>query len=436
MSVHLRPVLSSLPAYVPGRNVPGAIKLASNETPYPPLPHVIERIAAAAQAANRYPDSNSTALVAALAERHGVDAAQVVVGCGSVSLCTQLTQAVADADDEVIYAWRSFEAYPIITAVSGASSVQVPLVDYTHDLDAMAERITGKTRLIFVCNPNNPTGTVVDRDALVAFLRRVPDDVVVALDEAYREFVRDPDVPDGLTLLDEHPNLIVLRTFSKAYGLAGLRVGYAVAADPALAAALRQTHVPFSVTTVAQEAALASLEPAAEAQLRAARRRGRRRAGAGARRAARARLRRPADAGELRLGAARRRHRRVGGRLRGAQADRARLRRARRPGHDQHARRERPVPRRGRRARPVLTASVVVALRRHRERYCGGAAGAGARRGRSREPKRGHSTRTARPSTSSRIANGSTAPITVASTDRPPVNACQPPLSPARKPLS
>ncbi len=267
MSVHLRPVLSSLPAYVPGRTVAGAIKLASNETPYPPLPHVVDRIAAAAQAANRYPDSNSTELVAALAERHGVAAEQVVVGCGSVSLCTQLTQAVADADEEVVYAWRSFEAYPIITAVSGASSVQVPLTDYTHDLAAMAERITGKTRLIFVCNPNNPTGTVVHREELVAFLRRVPDDCVVALDEAYREFVRDPDVPDGLTLLDEHPNLIVLRTFSKAYGLAGLRVGYAVAADPALAAALRQTHVPFSVTTVAQHAALASLEPAAERQL-------------------------------------------------------------------------------------------------------------------------------------------------------------------------
>jgi histidinol-phosphate aminotransferase len=267
VSVHLRSVLSSLPAYVPGRTVAGAIKLASNETPHPPLPHVIDRIAEAAQSANRYPDSHSSALVAALADKYGVDADRVAVGCGSVSLCTQLTQAVADADDEVVYAWRSFEAYPIITAVSGASSVQVPLYDYTHDLDAMAERITGKTRLVFVCNPNNPTGTVVTREALIAFLRRVPEDVVVALDEAYREFVRDPEVPDGLTLLDEHPNLVVLRTFSKAYGLAGLRVGYAVAADPALTAALRQTHVPFSVTTVAQEAALASLEPAAEAQL-------------------------------------------------------------------------------------------------------------------------------------------------------------------------
>lgn len=269
MSVHLRPVLSTLPAYIPGRTVPGAIKLASNETPHPPLPHVLERIAAAAAGANRYPDSHSNALRAALAERLGVDVARVAVGCGSVSLCTQLVQAVADADEEVVYAWRSFEAYPIITAVSGASSIPVPLRDHVHDLDAMAEHITGKTRLLFVCNPNNPTGTVVGRDALLGFLRRVPDDVVVALDEAYREYVTDPDVPDGLTLLDAHPNLVVLRTFSKAYGLAGLRVGYAIASDPAVASALRQTHVPFAVTTIAQEAALASLEPEAEAQLMA-----------------------------------------------------------------------------------------------------------------------------------------------------------------------
>jgi histidinol-phosphate aminotransferase len=175
---------------------------------------------------------------------------------------------VADADEEVMYAWRSFEAYPIITAVSGASSVQVPLQDYRHDLPAMAERISGKTRLVLVCNPNNPTGTVVHRGELLDFLKAVPEDVVVALDEAYHEYVRDPEVPDGLALLDQHPNLVVLRTFSKAYGLAGLRVGYAIASDPALAKALRQTQVPFAVTTVAQEAALASLEPAAEDQLR------------------------------------------------------------------------------------------------------------------------------------------------------------------------
>ena len=265
--MQLRPVLSSLPAYVPGRTVPGAVKLASNESPYPPLPFVVSQIAVAAGGMNRYPDNGAAALTAALAEKYGVDAARVAVGGGSVALCTQLVQSVADADDEVLYAWRSFEAYPIIAAVSGASSVQVPLKHYVHDLDAMAEHITGKTRLIFVCNPNNPTGTAVRRDELLAFLRRVPDDVVVALDEAYREYVDDPAVVDGLTLLDEHPNLIVLRTFSKAYGLAGLRVGYAVASDPALAAALRQTQVPFSISSLAQVAALASLTPQAEAEL-------------------------------------------------------------------------------------------------------------------------------------------------------------------------
>jgi histidinol-phosphate aminotransferase len=265
--VRLRPVLGDLPAYVPGRSVPGAIKLASNETPYPMLEHVVERVARFLPVANRYPDSGSGELTSTLAARFGVDAARVAVGCGSVSLCTQLVQALADAGDEVIYAWRSFEAYPILTAISGARSVQVPLHDHVHDLPAMAAAITDRTRLIFVCNPNNPTGTAVAREELVAFLQAVPADVVVALDEAYREFVTDPDVPDGTTLLDEFPNLIVLRTFSKAYGLAGLRVGYAIAADPALSAALRQTQVPFAVTTVAQQAALACLEPAAESQL-------------------------------------------------------------------------------------------------------------------------------------------------------------------------
>ena len=267
MTVRLRPMLQTLPSYVPGRTVPGAVKLASNETPYPPLPHVVERITAAAGTVNRYPDSNSTAVVEAIATKYGVPADHVAVGCGSVSLCTQLVQATADADDEVVYAWRSFEAYPIIAAVSGASSIQVPLEHHVHDLEAMAASITGKTRAVFVCNPNNPTGTAVRREELISFLKAVPEDVVVALDEAYREFVRDPEVPDGLTLLDEHPNLVVLRTFSKAYGLAGLRVGYAIASDPAVAAALRQTQVPFAVTSVAQEAAIASLEPAAEKQL-------------------------------------------------------------------------------------------------------------------------------------------------------------------------
>ena len=267
MTVRLREAMATLPGYVPGRTVPGAVKLASNETPLPPLPHVLKRIGQAAETANRYPDNWCSELAQVLAARHGVDPAQVVVGCGSVSLCYQLGAAVAQPGDEVLYAWRAFEAYPIVTAISGADPVAVPLRDHVHDLEAMAARLSDRTRLVFVCNPNNPTSTAVYRDDLVRFLEAVPDDVVVVVDEAYHEFVTDARVPDALTLLDDHPNVIVLRTFSKAYGLAGLRVGYGVSGNPEVPAALRRTQSPFAVTALAQQAALASLEPEAESQL-------------------------------------------------------------------------------------------------------------------------------------------------------------------------
>jgi histidinol-phosphate aminotransferase len=267
MTVRLRPTLASLPSYVPGKSIPGAIKLASNENSYPPLPHVLNRISEAAAGINRYPDTNSTALMQALASKYEVSIEQLVVGCGSVSLCQQLVLASAGAGDEVLFGWRSFEAYPIITAIAGASAVQVPLMDHVHDLAAMAGAVTDRTRLIFVCNPNNPTGTVVSGAVLVEFLDRVPSDVLVVLDEAYTEFVTDPTVTSGIGLLARYPNLIVLRTFSKAYGLAGLRIGYGIAADPAVAMAVRQTQVPFAVTQLSQVAALASLDDEAEKQL-------------------------------------------------------------------------------------------------------------------------------------------------------------------------
>ncbi|MGI8666094.1 MAG: histidinol-phosphate transaminase [Jatrophihabitans sp.] len=267
MTVRLRPVLASLPAYVPGKSVPGAIKLASNENSYPPLPHVLGRITEAAAGVNRYPDTNSTALMQVLADKFEVSIEQLAVGCGSVSLCQQLVLATAGPQDEVLFGWRSFEAYPIITAIAGARAVQVPLVEQVHDLAAMAAAITDRTRLIFVCNPNNPTGTVVSGAALTGFLDQVPREVLVVLDEAYTEFITDDSVSDGISLLGRYPNLIVLRTFSKAYGLAGLRIGYGIAADPAVAMAVRQTQVPFAVTAVAQAAALASLEGEAEKQL-------------------------------------------------------------------------------------------------------------------------------------------------------------------------
>ncbi|MGV9424085.1 histidinol-phosphate transaminase [Streptomyces sp. NPDC003656] len=263
-SPKLRAELEGIPTYKPGKPAAAggqaAYKLSSNENPYPPLPGVMERVTAAVAEFNRYPDMACTALMSELAERFGVPLSHIATGTGSVGVAQQLVQATSGPGDEVIYAWRSFEAYPIITQVSGARSVQVPLTDGdVHDLDAMADAITDRTRLIFVCNPNNPTGTVVRRAELERFLDRVPSDVLVVLDEAYREFIRDPEVPDGIELYRERPNVCVLRTFSKAYGLAGLRVGFAIAHEP-VAAALRKTAVPFGVSHIAQEAAIASLQ--------------------------------------------------------------------------------------------------------------------------------------------------------------------------------
>ncbi|MEV0296523.1 histidinol-phosphate transaminase [Nocardia sp. NPDC050710] len=263
MTPHIRPDLSSIPAYTPGRSNPGAVKLASNETTLPPLPAAAKAIGEAAELANRYPDNQSTELRAALADFLGVTAANVAVGCGSVAILQELVQITCDAPtDEVVFAWRSFEAYPIVTQVGNATAVQVPLdPGLVHDLDALAAAVTERTKLIFVCNPNNPTGTAVGRAALVRFLDSVPAHVLIVLDEAYYEYLRltPEDRPDGVELGRTRPNVIVLRTFSKAYGLAGLRVGYAVG-DPEVIAALMKVHIPFSVNRVAQAAAIASLE--------------------------------------------------------------------------------------------------------------------------------------------------------------------------------
>jgi histidinol-phosphate aminotransferase len=267
MSKLLRPVLAELPSYVPGRTVPGSIKLASNESGYPMLPVVADQLHEVLLAANRYPDTNSVELTELIASRFGLDPAQVAVGNGSVAVCTQIITATVDAGDDVMFAWRSFEAYPIITALAGGNAIRVPLDSRaTHDLDAMLAAITPRTKAIFVCNPNNPTGTVVHEAELTRFLDAVPANVLVVLDEAYIEFVNDPTVPDGTRYLDR-PNVVVLRTFSKAYGLAGLRIGYALTGDPAVATGVRQAQVPFAVTSVSQRAAIASLSPAAEKQL-------------------------------------------------------------------------------------------------------------------------------------------------------------------------
>lgn len=261
----IRPDLDSLPAYVAGRTVPGAIKLASNEVALPPAPVVLDAIAAAASAGNRYPDIAAVSLTERLAAFQGVGQERIAIGCGSVSLCQQLVNvACRETTDEVLFAWRSFEAYPIVTQIGGAVVRTVPLDgEFRHDLDAMAAAVGPNTRLVFVCSPNNPTGPVVTEAEMRRFLAAVGPDVLVALDEAYAEFVTDPDAVDGRTLIDEHPNLVVLRTFSKAYRLAGFRVGYALGAAPVIEA-VRKVCAPFSVSVVAQAAAIAAVDHSAE----------------------------------------------------------------------------------------------------------------------------------------------------------------------------
>ncbi|MDQ1665660.1 MAG: histidinol-phosphate aminotransferase [Actinomycetota bacterium] len=264
-SPRLRGSLEGIPSYKPGRPAAAreggvSYKLSSNENPYPPLPSVLAAVTQEAARFNRYPDMFATGLTAAIGERFDVPASHVATGTGSVGVLQQIVQSVAAEGDEVLYAWRSFEAYPIVVQVSGATSVTVALLpDERHDLDGMAAAITERTRLVLVCSPNNPTGTAVRRAELARFLDRVPSDVLVVIDEAYREFVRDPEVPDAIDVYRDRPNVAVLRTFSKAYGLAGLRVGFAVAHEP-VAEALRKTAVPFGVSGVAQVAATSSLQ--------------------------------------------------------------------------------------------------------------------------------------------------------------------------------
>ncbi len=261
----VRPVVLDIPAYVPGR--PPApregvttYKLSSNENPNAPLPGVLEAAVEAAGSMNRYPDMGCTALYEALAARLGVPTTHLAAGTGSVAVLYHLLQAFCEAGDEVVYAWRSFEAYPIAVAVTGATSVRVPLTsDARHDLDAMAAAVTERTKVVIVCSPNNPTGPAVTRSELEAFLAKVPAHVVVVLDEAYREFVRSEDPFDGVEVYRDRENVVAMRTFAKAYGLAGFRVGYAVAPEP-IAAAVRACALPFGVSSVAQAAALASLE--------------------------------------------------------------------------------------------------------------------------------------------------------------------------------
>lgn len=275
-SIPVRPVFDTLPSYAAGKPpapVEGLTryKLSSNENPLGPVPEVA-RVLAEFDAVHRYPDPLSTALRTALAGQLGVDAEDIVTGAGSLGALNQIIKTFAgvNADgvqDEVIYAWRSFEAYPILVGIMGARSVQVPnLPNGAHDLDAMAAAVTDRTRLILVCTPNNPTGPAVTESQICSFLAKVPATVPVVIDEAYFEFCAASSIPEGeepplngLDIYRDYPNVIILRTFSKAQGLAGLRVGYSIS-HPQITRHLRVAATPFAVSALAERAAVASIE--------------------------------------------------------------------------------------------------------------------------------------------------------------------------------
>lgn len=268
----VRADLERLPAYVPGRrpeksNNTSIARLASNESPFAPLPSVQRALEAELSGANRYPDMGCAGVIADLAAHLEVDPARIAVGNGSSSLIRDLVTAVAGPDDEVLFATPSFPYYGNAAIIAGADPVRVVLNEaYGHDLDAMAQAITAQTRVVFVCNPNNPTGARLSRAAIAAFIAQVPERVLIVVDEAYIEFC--PEGTDSLPLVAAYSNVAVLRTFSKAFGLAGLRVGYLVGPTDVVSF-VRRVTVPFTVNTFAQVAARASLETGAQAELQA-----------------------------------------------------------------------------------------------------------------------------------------------------------------------
>lgn len=235
------------------------VKLASNENPLGPSTKALDAARAALDEMCLYPDGNGFNLKQALASRLTVQPEQITLGNGSNDVLELLIRAFADTSAEVVFSQYAFAVYPISTQAVGAKGVSVPARGWGHDLDAMAEAITARTRLVFVANPNNPTGTALDRAALEAFLDKVPSDVIVVLDEAYCEYFEGDEFPDGVEMLSNYPNLVVTRTFSKAWGLAALRVGYAVS-SPDIADVLNRVRQPFNVDTVALAAATAVLD--------------------------------------------------------------------------------------------------------------------------------------------------------------------------------
>ena len=260
--------IDGLVPYEPGKPVEAVqrelgldhvVKLASNEGPFPPFPAALEAMERAALELNRYPDGGAWLLRSELAERNGVAFEELIVGAGADGIIDLLAQATLDPGDEVVCGWPSFPSYVLTAAKLGAEPRRVPLRDHTYDLEGLLAAIGSRTKLVYVCHPNNPTGTANGREELLAFLDRLPEHVLCVLDQAYFEYIDDPDYVDGLELFRAGRRIVVLRTFSKIYGLAGLRVGWA-AAPADVATATSKVRRAFDVAAVAQAAALASLD--------------------------------------------------------------------------------------------------------------------------------------------------------------------------------
>jgi histidinol-phosphate aminotransferase len=264
MTVTFAEKLARIPHYEPGTSLddakagaetPDAIKLASNESPFPPHPAVVDAIAKAAAEVNRYPDPDARTLRRAIADHHDTDPARIAVSNGSCEILLAAALALCEPGDEILYAWPSFSIYPYLAPLCGAREIRAPLAEgYVHDLDAMLEEVTAATQLLIVCNPNNPTGTHIPAERIAAFVESVPDRTTIILDEAYIEYQTNDDPDTTVDLLASHPNVVLLRTFSKCHGLAGLRVGYAIC-SPQFRAAVDAVRQPFSVNSLAQVAA-------------------------------------------------------------------------------------------------------------------------------------------------------------------------------------
>lgn len=268
MTVRFNSRLQSIPGYTPGvpkghsaEDVAGSdlLQLASNESPFPPLPEVVEAIRGAASSMNRYPDPDATALRRKLADRHETEPARIAVANGSCEILLAAAAALLEPGAEIVYAWPAFSMYPNLAAMTGAREIRVPLTEaQDHNLEAMLAEITAATQLVIVCNPNNPTATYLPLAEIRDFVERVPDHATVILDEAYIRFQLEDDPEDSVDLLKDHANLVILRTFSKSHSLAGLRVGYALC-SPEFRAAVDAVRQPFSVNALAQAAAVEAL---------------------------------------------------------------------------------------------------------------------------------------------------------------------------------